>query len=391
MAPALSLRVENTMAGDGSELAVQLRFQTMIDFEPYKVAVQIGPLRELLETRTKIVGLLVRIDRSEVGEALLAQILQHPQQMKQQLEADLLAAEGIRGRFTETLLGVTDLALQGRVSFEGSVSQSVTFSLARLDAVLSRQLAAILHHPEFQKLEASWRGLHHLVTNTETSASLQIKVLNVSKKELLRDFQKATEFDLTTIYKKLYSDEIGTPGGEPFALVGDFEFGNHPDDFELLCGLSQVAAACFCPLLSAASPALFDFRDWADLGKPRQLAPIFDTVDRARWQAFRASEDSPFVALVLPRVLARLPYGSQTRPVEEFNFEEAELDQAGKARSIPHEHSLWMNAAYVLAAAADGFVRTARHRHGHPRGGGRRQGRWTPRLTSSAPPTATSC
>ncbi len=208
-----------------------------------------------------------------------------------------------------------------------------------------------MHAPEFQKLEGTWRGFKHLVFSSETSATLRIKVFNVSKQDLYKDLDKAVEFDQSQIFKKLYENEFGHPGGEPYgALVGDYEFTSHPQDVDMLTKMSQVAAAAFCPFISAASPGLFGFKDYTELSKPRDLEKIFDTVEYTQWKSFRESEDSRFVTLVMPRVLSRLPYGKSTVPVEEFDFEEVDLDAKGKAKKVPHANYSWMNASYVLGA-----------------------------------------
>ncbi|MGL4552066.1 MAG: type VI secretion system contractile sheath large subunit, partial [Gemmataceae bacterium] len=213
-----------------------------------------------------------------------------------------------------------------------------------------KQLATILRHPDMQKLEGSWRGLHYLVHNSETSAQLKIRVLNVSKKEAIKDLEKASEFDQSEMFKKTYTAEFDQPGGQPFgALVGDYEFSNHPDDVAMLGRMSKVAAAGFCPFISAASNKLFGFEKWDELAKVRDLERIFESVDYAKWKAFRESEDSRFVTLVLPRTLSRLPYGKGTKPIEEFGFEEVELDEQGRSKPVPHEHYTWMNAAYLMA------------------------------------------
>jgi type VI secretion system protein ImpC len=253
-----------------------------------------------------------------------------------------------RSRAEDLIRTLTEEALKGTVSYSKNVTQTIKAGIQALDAALSKQLAAILHHPDFQKMEGSWRGLHHLVMNTETSAQLKLRVFNVSKRELFKDVDKAVEFDQSQIFKKLYENEFGSPGGEPYgALIGDYEFTNHPDDVELLSKMSNVAAAAFCPFISAASPKLFGFDGWSDLSKPRDLEKIFDTVEYAKWKSFRDSEDSRFVTLVMPRVLSRLPYGAATKPIEEFEFEEVPLDAQGKAMPVPHDHYAWMNAAYV--------------------------------------------
>jgi len=254
-----------------------------------------------------------------------------------------------RSRTEDLIKALTEEALKGTVTWSKNVTQTITQGIAALDAALSEQLAAIMHHPDLQKLEGSWRGLHHLVMNSETSAKLKIKMLNVSKRELLKDVEKAVEFDQSQIFKKLYENEFGSPGGEPYSLlVGDYEFSSHPDDVSLLGKMSNVAAAAFCPFVSAASPKLFGFDGWSELSKPRDLEKIFETVEYTQWKSFRESEDSRFVTLVMPRVLARLPYGAATKPIDEFNFEEVPLDSQGRAKPVPHDHYTWMNASYLL-------------------------------------------
>ncbi|KAB7622589.1 type VI secretion system contractile sheath large subunit [Alkalilimnicola sp. S0819] len=249
------------------------------------------------------------------------------------------------GEARRLLRTLTDQALQGTVSWERNLSVTFRKAIAALDEAISEQLREIMHQPAFQRLEGSWRGLNHLVMNSETGTSLKIRVLNASKKEVAKDLSRAVEFDQSQTFKKLYETEFGSPGGEPYgALVGDYEFGNHPDDLELLGNISQVAAAAFCPFLSAADPALFGFSDWRELSRPRDLAKIFDSAEYIKWRAFRESEDSRFVTLTLPRVLSRLPYGAETRPVEAFDFEELE-----PARLPGNADYSWMNAAYMLA------------------------------------------
>ena len=264
-----------------------------------------------------------------------------------------------RSRTEDLLRTLTQEALAGTVTYSKNVTHTIKQAMAAIDGALSKQLAAILRSPALQKLEGSWRGLHHLVMNSETSAKLRIKVLNVSKRELFKDVDKAVEFDQSQVFKKLYENEYGTPGGEPYgALIGDYEFTNHPEDVELLGKMSNVAAAAFCPFVAAASPKLFGFDQWTELSKPRDLEKIFDTVEYAKWRSFRESEDSRFVALVMPRVLARLPYGSTTKPIEEFDFEEVELDAAGRAKPVPHDHYTWMNAAFVYGTKlTDAFAK----------------------------------
>jgi type VI secretion system protein ImpC len=264
-----------------------------------------------------------------------------------------------RPRAQELIRTLTDEALKGMVKYDKNVTLTLTKAMKAIDDALSKQLAAIMHHPDYQKLEGTWRGLNHLVMNTETSVKLKLKVMNVSKRELFKDVDKATEFDQSQIFKKLYEAEFGSPGGEPYgALIGDYEFGNHPEDVDLLSKMSNVAAAGFCPFIAAASPKLFGFDKWTELSKPRDLEKVFDTVEYAKWKSYRDSEDARFVTLAMPRVLARLPYGAATKPVEEFDYEEVASDPSGKHKPVPNEHYTWMNAAYVLGTRlTDAFAK----------------------------------
>src|SRR5262245_24845737 len=254
-----------------------------------------------------------------------------------------------KSRAQELLKTLTEEVMKGTVTWSKDVTRTITEGMKALDAAISKQLAAVMHSPEFQKLEGTWRGLNYLVMNTETSASLTLKVLNVSKRELFKDLDKAVEFDQSTIFKKIYENEFGSPGGEPYgALIGDYEVTNHPEDIDFLQKMSNVAAAAFCPFISAASPSLFGFENWTEMTKPRDLEKIFETEEYIKWKSYRDSEDSRFVSLVMPRVLSRLPYGANTKPVEAFDYEEVELDKSGKAKPVPHDHFCWMNASYVL-------------------------------------------
>jgi type VI secretion system protein ImpC len=264
-----------------------------------------------------------------------------------------------RSQTEEMLRALTDEALKGTFTWSRNVTRTITAGIAALDAVMSKQLAAVMHNPDFQKLEGSWRGLHHLIMNSETSAQLKIKVLNVSKRDLFKDLDKAVEFDQSQTFKKLYENEFGSPGGEPYgALIGDFEISNHPEDIELLTKMSNVSAAAFCPFITAADPQMFGFTEWDELSKPRDLEKIFESTEYAKWRGFRDSDDSRFVTLTMPRVLARLPYGAQTKPIEEFGYEEVELDERGRAKPVPHDHYTWMNASYVMGTKlTDAFAK----------------------------------
>ena len=232
--------------------------------------------------------------------------------------------------------------LQGEMTIAPDTEAMINARIAQIDHLISIQLNEVLHAPEFQKLEGSWRGLRYLLDKSETSDKLKIRVLNVSKKELLRDLQRAPEFDQSAIFKKVYEDGYGIFGGEPFAsLVADYEFGKHPQDMELLEKMSNIAAAAHAPMLTAASPDLLNLESFADLGQPRDLAKVFDNTEYVKWKSFRMSEDSRYVGLCLPHILMRLPYGKDTNPVEGFSYEEG-------VDGSDHSKYLWGNAAYAL-------------------------------------------
>lgn len=234
--------------------------------------------------------------------------------------------------------------LDGSMTIARDAEMMINARIAQIDHLVSLQLNEILHQPAFQKLEGTWRGVKYLMDQSETGTMLKIKVLNVGKKELLRDLQRAPEFDQSALFKKVYEEEYGVFGGSPFgALVGDYEFGKHPEDMELLEKISNVAASAHAPFVSAAGSDLFNLPTYTSLDAPRDLAKVFDTTEYAKWKSFRQSEDSRYVALCLPRVLGRLPYGKDTKPVEAFSYEE-------HVDGSDHSKYLWMNAAYALAS-----------------------------------------
>ncbi len=217
--------------------------------------------------------------------------------------------------------------------------------IAEIDRKLSEQLNAIMHHEDFQKLEGSWRGLHHLVNNTETDEFLKIRVMNISKKDLGKTLKKykGTAWDQSPLFKRLYEDEYGTPGGEPYgSLVGDYEFDHSPPDVEMLGSIAQIAAAAHAPFIAASAPTLLNMESWQELSNPRDLTKIFQTAEYAPWRSLRQSEDAKYVGLTMPRFLSRLPYGAKTNPVEEFAFEE-------QTEGGDHNKYTWSNAAYAMA------------------------------------------
>ncbi|MCL6269338.1 type VI secretion system contractile sheath large subunit [Sansalvadorimonas sp. 2012CJ34-2] len=249
----------------------------------------------------------------------------------------------------DLLENLTKQAMQGTVTWDRNLTKTINSAVDAIDRAISKQLAAIMHNDKFQKLEGSWRGLNHMVMNSETSTTLKIRMLNLSKRELFKDLDKAVEFDQSQTFKKIYEEEFGIAGGEPYAcLIGDYEFTNHPEDIDLLSMMSNVSAAGFCPFVAAAGPEMFGFDDYTELSKPRDLAKIFESQEYIKWRSFRDSEDSRFVTLVMPKALSRLPYGANGKTVEAFNYEELPLDESGMAQAVAHDQYSWMNASYVM-------------------------------------------
>lgn len=255
-----------------------------------------------------------------------------------------------RNQAEQLLSALTEQALEGTVVWDKNLTATITSAIDAIDAKISGQLAEIMHNEKFQKLEGAWRGLHYLISNSETSATLKIRMLNVSKKEIAKDLSKAIEFDQSTLFRNIYESEFGTAGGEPYgALIGDYEFGNTPEDMSTLADISHIAAAGFCPFVASAAPQMLGLNSYTELAKPRDLEKIFLSNEYTKWRSFRESEDARFVSLTLPRTLARLPYGSDNQPVEAFNFEE--LPRAGgKNVEANHQEFCWMNASYVMGS-----------------------------------------
>ena len=237
---------------------------------------------------------------------------------------------------------VNEVLAEG-TTVSGDVVAAINDRIADIDDLISAQLNEVLHSPELQRLEASWRGLNYLVMNSETGTMLKLRLLNISKADLLRDLERAVEFDQSALFKKVYEEEYGTFGGFPYScLVADFEFGRHPQDIQLLRKVSGVAASAHTPFITAANPRLFDMERFTELSGPRDLAKIFESLELVTWRSFRESEDSRYVVLTLPRVLMRLPYGPDTKPVEGMSFVE-DVD------GTDHDRYLWGNPAYILA------------------------------------------
>jgi len=351
---------------EDSKTNLELKFSGIDDFEPINLVKQIPITNSLYQSRSRIRDLMAKLDGNDPLDSLFTELL-----VDEKLQTDLVAlytdVEDMSAVTPDDF--VTRMLGEGRMALHDSqkpyaleligefalsilsdktlealryASDRMSEKVAIIDNQLTKQINLVMHEPAFQTLEATWRGLHFLVMNTETGATLKLRVLNVPKSDLLKDLQKAVEFDQSALFKKVYEDEFGTYGGDPFSfLVGDYEFGRHPEDIELLEKISGVAAAAHAPFISSAYSKLFDMEDFFSLSQPRDLTKIFESAELIKWRSFRSSEDSRYVALTLPKVLLRLPYGPETAVAEGFDFVE-DVDGTNAKKY------LWGNPAYVL-------------------------------------------
>ncbi len=373
ISPRLALEVKNQIDTSKETLGVELSFKTIDDFGPVQVIKQIPVLDALYESRTKMCDLVAKLEGNDVLQELLKELVDSADlqtQLKQQMTDhdnakndgtpievkpdDILQKIFKEGKLARTAEAedyaceiLKELLVQTEKATEKTKADLVLAFAANLveniENELCMQVNEILHDPKFQELEGTWRGLHMLVMNTETSTMLKLRLLNATKKELLDDVEKAVEFDQSALFKKIYEEEYGTFGGHPYScLIGGYEFSRHPQDIELLSKLSNIAAAAHAPFIAAAHPRLFDFDSFIHLGEPRDLAKIFESTEMIKWNSFRDQEDSRYVALVLPHVLMRLPYGPDTLPVDGLNFKE-------EIHGPDNSKFCWGNAAFVLA------------------------------------------
>ena len=342
--PGVNIRVNNTLAGEG-ELPITLSFNHIDDFLPDAIANQVEPLSRLLQARIQLSNLLAYMDGKHGAEELIATLL--ADRGLQKLIADQAGTEcpqpdALR-QFNDTLYeqfrpkteqarsavetAITILAqqaLENNSPLVNTAFSAIQALISALDGRLSGQINLILHHPEVQKLEGTWRGLHYLVNNTESSEMLKIRVLNIGKQELGQTLKryKGASWDQSPIFKRVYEEEYGQFGGEPLGcLIGDYYFDHSPQDAELLGEMAKIAAAAHCPFISGASPSVMQMESWQELSNPRDLTKIFLNTEYAAWRILRESEDARYLGLVMPRLLARLPYGIHTHPVASFLFE----------------------------------------------------------------------
>jgi len=238
---------------------------------------------------------------------------------------------------------LAEQALAGVATIGDDVVDTINAMIAAIDEKLTAQINAVMHDEKFQKLEGTWRGLHHLVSRTETDSQLKIRVLNISRSELGKTLKRfeGSNWDQSPLFKKIYEAEFGVAGGEPFgAMIGDFYFDHSPQDVKILQGVAKISAAAHVPFISSANSTLLGLDSWQELQNPTDIKKLFTTADYAPWRALRDSDDAKYLGLTAPRFLARLPYGSRTDPVEEFAFEEDTSDN----------QFTWSNAAYAMGA-----------------------------------------
>lgn len=347
--PRVIFSVDNKIAGKGN-LGVDLTFTSMDDFEPLSIISQCAPLKDLFSSRTKLSDLVAKIDGNpKLSMALdgvlkggdkkadVNKLVQDTQMVRDASQADYA------GQLIQEFLNIQD-------SVAGDALGTVLKKIDDLDRQISVQLDEILHHPDFLKLEGSWRGLNLLMQNTSVGKNVQIRLLNITQAELAYDLEKAIEFDQSQLFKKVYEEEYGTFGGNPYSiLMADFEFGRSNFDIELLRKLAEVASAAHAPLVAAANPSLLDINSFAEIGHIRDIATVFQSTELGKWMSYRQMEESRYVALTLPHVLARAPYGKETNPVFGLNYEE-NVDGQDNSKFC-WTSAAWMMVGRVLESA----------------------------------------
>ncbi|ASP39822.1 type VI secretion system-associated protein [Bacterioplanes sanyensis] len=365
--PRLTMKVKDVLADkDDATTNIELFFGSIDDFSPLPLVQRIPVTAKLYQGRIHLRDFLAKLDGNDALDDLMTQLLgdealqkevtgvydgaedlsavEPSDFMKKLMDEGGMVLDESQRPYALSLIGqfALDILSDNSKQKEGDAADRMNDRISEIDNLLTQQINLVMHEEGFQQLESSWRGLHYLVMNTETSTHLKLRLLNVSKRDLLKDLQKASEFDQSALFKKVYEEEFGTYGGDPFSvLLGDYEFGRHPEDVELLEKISGVAAAAHAPFISAAYAKLFDLQDYFRLSQPRDLSKIFESAELIKWRSFRDSEDSRYVSLTLPKVLLRLPYGPETVVVEGFDFHE-DVDGTDASRY------LWGNPAFIL-------------------------------------------
>jgi type VI secretion system protein ImpC len=381
LAPRVAFTVPNTFDGR-AELLIDITFKSMDDFSPSAIARKVPGLDRLLEQRTQLENLVFYMDGKRGAESLVGQVLNDASLLEEIASKKLrTSSDGTednikeeKGLEHETLEQSPDALsellikefkpksdrafIQLESAFQALAKQALSYSssygigpettineiIRQIDLKLSRQINHILHHPEFQLLEGAWRGLNYLIENSETDEILKVRIMSISKKELGKTIKqyKGSAWDQSPLFKKIYDDEFGLLGGQPYGcLIGDYEFDNSPQDVEILRGMARIAAAAHAPFITAASPSVMKINSWQEITNSPDLTKIFMTPEYTAWRSLRESEDSRYLALTMPRFLARRPYGNFTDPVEEFDFQE-------EIQGWDSKYFTWCNSAYAM-------------------------------------------
>lgn len=372
LSPVLKISVTNEIQAEPKQLDVALTFKSIDDFRPLAIVKAVPEMSQLYTSRTLLKDFLVKLDVNYGLQEIINEVLRNKDSLKKLVNE--LANPTVQSSDLQTKAG--SLSILDTILYQGkmihsddqqdyaiaqlnelthyittnkdSIVPSDVFALtqqriAQIDTILQNQLNVILHHPDFLAIEGVWRGAHYLVNSTIDHEAIKFRILNVTKDELLQDFEKAVVFDQSFLFQKIYESEFDTYGGVPFScIVGDYSFARDPQDIDLLTHISGVCAAAHAPFITGADAKLFDLSSFKNLHVPRDLSATFETVEMVKWQNFRSSDDSRYVCLTLPRVMARLPYGSQGQPVEGLAFEEVISDGQNDGLFC------WMNAAYAL-------------------------------------------
>lgn len=340
--PRVAFNVPNRFTEDHN-MQIDLTFLSIDDFEPLNIIEQVPEMKEKYESRVKLNDLLAKLDGNADLNKVMDEVLGGEDK-----SADAIIEEGRMVRDEAQKAYAEELVeeFKNTVAKKGEHSDSisaVSAEVAQIDLDISEQLDEILHHPEFQKAEGTWRGLHYLVTGTDIGARVNVRLLNITKQELAYDLEKAIGFDQSQLFKKVYEEEYGTFGGNPYSLLmSDFEFSRTQFDIALLGKISEVAAAALAPFIGGAHPGLMDLDSFTELGNIRDVATVFQSTELGKWMSFRESEESRYVALTLPHVLSRAPYGPDTNPVHGLDYTE-EVDGTDNSKFA------WMSASWALA------------------------------------------
>lgn len=365
--PRVTFSIPSPDSAD-EHLPIDITFHSTDDFSPAAIARKVPALSDLLHQRTLLASLQTFVDGKAGAERIIDRIAD-----EESFRSSIVSLDPVSASEHEGPLSIEDFTALLQKEFkprsdraQEQVEEAVRLLAARvqkesdaggegspdlieriideIDGMLSKQLDMVLHHPDLRQLEGAWRGLHFLVANTESDEQLKIRFICLSKKEFGRTIKryKGVAWQHSPIFKKIYDENYGQFGGEPFGcLIGDYAFDHSPPDVEILRGMSMISAAAHAPFIAAVAPSVMHLDSWQEIANPRDLSKIFQTPEYAAWRSLRESDDSKFIALTMPRFLGRLPYGDETDPVEEFSYQESH--SGGTLGTY-----VWCNSAYAM-------------------------------------------